>query len=646
MANNLNFKWGLHSGLKAMTSSDVGTLYFTKDEGGLYLGVDANQKPKRIQGIVQYYATLDAFKAEVLPPYSSEVIYYIADQNALVKWNGSKVTGSDKNSGEFVVLNVTASEFTAQVNSLNSSIGTNTSNINTLNEKVGAANAAPGTSTAFARIKQLENAVDALEEFVGSSSGGGSSLEDRISALESWQNDINGWKTTISSTVADNTSDIGALDTKTTKLRTDVDNIRADLGQKTDSANSSGSAFARIAAAVAAHNTLNNSVSTLEGEMDTAQQDIGNLKTTTEKNTSDITKNASDISGLQSNKVDNTDFNNLKDRVDGHDTTLQDHTTKIQNNSNAINNINIKIGTKTDAATATTVYGAINKVASDLGKEVSLREQLNEKVTTISNLLGDTSSEASASGDAYARIKNLQSRMGEVEAKNTAQDTAIGKAQQDATNAGAQAATNKTDITNLTSNLSNNYYTKTQIDAQHKTIEDKYDDAIESLGEQLDTHIKAANALTYKGGVTAATWADIKAQKAKIGDVYVASESSATYTGLENDGTTGRTVYAGDLIIATAKSGKSEDSDGELAAADIYWVHIESGYHKELEGKLEIADADGTNANKSVKLTLTSLNGGGKKGDLGAVTITSVSNNVDIVTSGSAVNVSLVWDTF
>ena len=97
---NLNFKWGLHSGLKAMTSSDVGTLYFTKDEGGLYLGVDANQKPKRIQGIVQYYATLDAFKAEVLPPYSSEVIYYIADQNALVKWNGSKVTGSDKNSGE------------------------------------------------------------------------------------------------------------------------------------------------------------------------------------------------------------------------------------------------------------------------------------------------------------------------------------------------------------------------------------------------------------------------------------------------------------------------------------------------------------------------------------------------------------------
>jgi hypothetical protein len=37
---NLNFKWGLYKNLPQETS-EVGTLYFTTNEGSLYLGVDA-----------------------------------------------------------------------------------------------------------------------------------------------------------------------------------------------------------------------------------------------------------------------------------------------------------------------------------------------------------------------------------------------------------------------------------------------------------------------------------------------------------------------------------------------------------------------------------------------------------------------------
>jgi hypothetical protein len=88
---NLNFKWGLHENLVKMTTSEVGAVYFTKDEGGLYLGVDANKAPKRVQGVVQYYEDLTQFKSNVLPPYSSDIIYYIASENALVKWNGEKI---------------------------------------------------------------------------------------------------------------------------------------------------------------------------------------------------------------------------------------------------------------------------------------------------------------------------------------------------------------------------------------------------------------------------------------------------------------------------------------------------------------------------------------------------------------------------
>lgn len=83
---NLNFKWGVHSKLpKSVDAADIGTLFFTKDERSLYLGAEAGKAPKRIQGVVQYYADLTAFKSDVLPPYSSDVIYYIASENALVR---------------------------------------------------------------------------------------------------------------------------------------------------------------------------------------------------------------------------------------------------------------------------------------------------------------------------------------------------------------------------------------------------------------------------------------------------------------------------------------------------------------------------------------------------------------------------------
>jgi hypothetical protein len=203
---NLNFKWGSHSNLSKLTTSEVGTLYFTKDEGGLYLGVEANKKPQRIQGIVQYYANLNAFKADVLPPYSADVIYYIASENALVKWSGDKVAADGTvKSGEFVVLNVTAAEFTSTVTTLNQDIATNAGNISSLSGKLGETTAAAGTITAFGRIKTLEEAVDALEAFTGIGGTTGSSLTDRVAALETWQGTMNTWKESISSTVADNT---------------------------------------------------------------------------------------------------------------------------------------------------------------------------------------------------------------------------------------------------------------------------------------------------------------------------------------------------------------------------------------------------------------------------------------------------------
>lgn len=96
-----------------------GALYLTEDEGGLYLG-KSNGTVKRISGSVLYFSTLDEFSQNVQPPYSTDVIYFLADRDALVRWNGS----------EWIVLNQTAESVNTALQNLQDQITTNTNNIN------------------------------------------------------------------------------------------------------------------------------------------------------------------------------------------------------------------------------------------------------------------------------------------------------------------------------------------------------------------------------------------------------------------------------------------------------------------------------------------------------------------------------------
>lgn len=774
--SNLNFKWGNHAGLpKSLAAQDVGALFFTKDEGALYLGVESGKAPRRIQGTVQYYASLDAFKAEVLPPYSADVIYYIASENALVKWKEKKAASgaTAAESGEFVVLNVTASEFATQVAALSGDIAGNTGSINALKAKVGESNAEAGTGSAFARIKSLEEAVDALEELTGTG-GSGTSLADRIKALEDWQKTINTWKTDISKTVSDHTSEIGtntsnisknaaAIKTNAddidalegrmtaaesdittakgniTTLQTDLDaaektigehttklsehtgsigdlttaintiekttipgldgritqnanglstlkgrvdghdtnisdltermddvedvadgaakqantnksdiatlttkaeGLRTDLGNTGDAASATGSAFARIAQVksdlstldtkVTGANGLTAKVSTLEGEMDTAQSDISGLKTTTAQQTKDIASNASNITANATaiaKKADKTALEALEDRVDTN-------ATNIGTNTAGISAINTKIGDSDDTKNDKTVYGAIAKVAADLADESSARSTLAGRVSTAEGKITTAESD----------IDGLQTRMTNVESKNTTQDTAIAKAQADATAAGNAASKNAGDIADLDTNLSSNYYTKTDINNKigtkpdHITATNIYaaiDEVYNDINSELTNHIRAANALVYKNGVTAESWANVKDAAAEIGWVYVVTESTGTF---DVNGTN-QTCYAGDMLIATGT-----ETNGVLS--DPTWVLVRSGYNKELQGTLSLTDADGASSAAKVQVALTSLNGAGTTGDLGKFTIESGSKNLEITTVTGGMKLQMVWDTF
>ena len=75
-----------------------GALYFTEDEGGLYLGVSvpnengegAHLDVKRIQGSLLYFDTLEEFEENTAPPYDTNVIYFIGDKNTLARYDGTE----------------------------------------------------------------------------------------------------------------------------------------------------------------------------------------------------------------------------------------------------------------------------------------------------------------------------------------------------------------------------------------------------------------------------------------------------------------------------------------------------------------------------------------------------------------------------
>ena len=83
---------------------------------------------------------------------------------------------------------------------------------------------------------------------------------------------------------------------------------------------------------------------------------------------------------------------------------------------------------------------------------------------------------------------------------------------------------------------------------------------------KVDELVQGLNAMTYKGTVfgTGATVNALPTTGVSIGDTYLATGDSGNYT-------------SGDLIVAVAKPGASEGSDGTLAANDLDWVRVPAG---------------------------------------------------------------------
>lgn len=132
--------------------------------------------------------------------------------------------------------------------------------------------------------------------------------------------------------------------------------------------------------------------------------------------------------------------------------------------------------------------------------------------------------------------------------------------------------------------------------------------------DQVDALIKKLDGMTYRGtigtsGTTFTMDASFNVLKGgtatdiHIGDMFLVQGSKLTYA-------TGKTAGIGDLLIATAKDGKSE-TNGVLAIGDVEWTYVPSGDDAQIDTTY-IFKAEGT----TDSMIITSSNGGGVVGKI------------------------------
>ena len=132
--------------------------------------------------------------------------------------------------------------------------------------------------------------------------------------------------------------------------------------------------------------------------------------------------------------------------------------------------------------------------------------------------------------------------------------------------------------------------------------------------EQVDNLFKKLDGMTYRGtigtsGTTFTMDASFNVLKGgtateiHIGDMFLVQGGKLTYT-------TGKTAGTGDMLIATAKDGKSE-TNGVLAIGDVEWTYVPAGDDADIDTTY-IFKASGT----TDSMTITSSNGGGTVGKI------------------------------
>lgn len=197
MADTLLFRKGPLSGLANLPIKN-GAISITTDEPGIY--IDHNGKRSRVGDfiVVQNMAELDDYKLDVTDEskrYNAHALYYVVDDDALARWDGTKFALINDRSSlvdSLAKLNTALASLTTIVDNQGKSITANTTAIATEKSRAEGAEAALG-----ARIDAITSGTD------------GTTLA--------------GLKAAIEKEVTDRTQAVAGVDAKANKAQQEVD---------------------------------------------------------------------------------------------------------------------------------------------------------------------------------------------------------------------------------------------------------------------------------------------------------------------------------------------------------------------------------------------------------------------------------------
>lgn len=372
----VQFKCGEYSGFKALTSYEQGTIYVTTDEQGIYFAKDTNTAIKL--GNIITFATLADWKTAITPPYNADVFYYIANDNALIKFNGSK----------FVQINSASAQ---DINDIRAAIGSTTDAATTttvwgkINKALAdAAAASTAASTADGKAVAAQETADSALEKANSNAGEITTIKGNITTINGNITDLKAIVETGANSNAQLRADISANSTATANAQTKANEAYA---------------LAETAKGKADTNATNiTNINTAIGNDDTANSIKGRIKA-----------NENAISGINTAIGTDSTAGSIKGRIKANENDIAEHDTAIANiqanyatkkyaedeadaaESAANSYADTKIGKAKEALIGTEVTGVTNTIK---GVKKYTDEQIavvNTSISTLSGQIGNLS---------------------------------------------------------------------------------------------------------------------------------------------------------------------------------------------------------------------------------------------------------------
>ena len=585
---NLNFRWGKYSDFQSQVvtgnKAKEGTIYVATHENNrgasLFIGVDGG-KTERIQGTVLFFSDLAEFHAKTQPPYSEDVIYFLAANNALVRWTGS----------EWVQLNVTADTFTVDLEKVNKAVSENAAAI-ALN--AGAIETNKGAIAANLKAIQ-ENDQDILGlqgrmDAVDGENGKLANHENRIKGLEDVVGDANkglvadvaAHTTTLAqqaNTLNDHNTRITANDTLAKANEAAIKSNDADIlalqKRMTAVDDAANGTVAKLTARVVTLEEFKTNTDVLLGQMDTR---ITAAQDRADKGVADAlaNKNALDALTTRVGTVE-SDLNTADTGIKARLTAVE---SKANGNANAISGLD------------TTVAGIASRVGTAEGNITTLQGQMtnlikeNGRLDQIEDAAGALTNRVKAvENELNTTTTGVKDRLTAVENKASALESTLGTTNSDLDKAEAAIQDHAGRIGTL----------ETAAEKAEKDILD-LNDAIDDINEIIGTGA-GGDSLTGRVGKLESDLGELDATVAgidgKVGKNADAIEDLDERVTALDKATTGRVALV--EAKAAANEGKIADNAADIAG---HKTRIEAVENKASANETAIA---GLNTNKADK---------------------------------------------